>query len=333
MRKSVWMFPGQGAQYYQMGRELFKEEPVFREFVEKGDELAKPLINQSLIDVIYQERSNRFDPFHRLLYSHPALLLFECALAEMLKQRGLRPDYLLGYSLGEYACLVVSGAAPFGDVLTAVIKEAELTEYCAPPGGMLAILDSIAIVDRHGGEFRDCVVAARNFERSFVVSGRRSTLVRLQGFLKSVGVNTAELPVDYSFHSPDMNCLLDPCRLVLNQLNFRPPGIPIISTAQRGFLKEVSWQSLQAATRNRLDLMETIRWLESTGQYLYVDLGPSGSMATATKYILSKNSGSEFVILSSPFGHEIENLRALTQKCSADQKITGTADQPRYGVF
>src|SRR4029077_15465755 len=158
-----------------------------------------------------------------------------------------------------------SGAAPFGEVLTAAIKVAELTEYCAPPGAMLAILDSIAIVDRHVSEFRDCEVTARNFERSFVVSGRRSALARLQGFLKSIGVNTAELPVDFSFHSPDMNCLLDPCRLVLNQVNFRPPRIPIISTALRGFLKEVSWQSLEAATRSQLDLMETIRWLESTG--------------------------------------------------------------------
>ncbi len=316
MKKSIWMFAGQGSQYYQMGRDLFKHEPVFREFFEKGDEVAKPLINQSLIDVIYRERPNRFDPFHRLLYTHPALLLFECAVAEMLKERGLRPDYLLGYSLGEYACLVVSGAASFADVLTAVIKEAELTEYCASPGGMLAILDSLAIVERYAGEFRDCVVAARNFERSFVVSGRRSTLTRLQAFLKSVGINTAELPVDYSFHSPDMSCLLDPCRLVLNQMDFRTPDTPIISVAQRGFLREVSWQSLQAATRNSLDLMETIRWLESTGEYLYVDLGPSGSMATATKYILAKTSGSEFLILASPFGHERDNVRALTQKCN-----------------
>jgi len=73
MKKSVWMFPGQGAQYYQMGRDLFTHEPVFREFMERADDLAKPLINQSLIDVVYQERSNRFDPFHRLLHTHPCL--------------------------------------------------------------------------------------------------------------------------------------------------------------------------------------------------------------------------------------------------------------------
>jgi len=316
MKKSVWMFPGQGAQYYQMGRDLFTREPVFREFIEKGDELAKPLINQSLIDVIYQERSNRFDPFHRLLYTHPALFVFECAMAELLKQRGLRPDYLLGYSLGEYACLVVSGAAPFAHVLTAIIKEAELTEYCSPVGGMLAVLDSVEIVERYKNEFRDCSIAARNFERSFIVSGKRSALAKLQASLKSAGVNTAELPVDYAFHSPAMDASQIPRRMVLEQLRLGAPSIPIISIAQRGLLKEVSVQGLQQATRSPLDLLETIRWLESTGEYLYVDLGPSGSMATAIKYIRAKTSGSEFAILSSPFGHESENVRALIERCN-----------------
>lgn len=316
MKKSVWMFSGQGAQYYQMGRDLFTQEPVFREFLERADDLAKPLINQSLVDVIYQERSNRFDPFHRLLYTHPALLAFECAMAELLKQRGLLPDYLLGYSLGEYACLVVSGAAPFADVLTAIIKEAELIEYCSPTGGMLAILDSVDIVERYRNEFRDCTIAGRNFERSFIVSANRLVLAGLQSFLKLAGVNTAELPVDYAFHSPDMDRLQVPHHLVLEQLSLGSPSIPIISTAQRGFLKEVSVQGLQKATRSALDLMETVRWLESTGEYLYIDLGPSGSMATAIKYILPKASASEFVILSSPFGHESDNVRALTQKCN-----------------
>lgn len=314
MKKNVWMFPGQGAQYYQMGRDLLNREPIFREFFEKGDKLAKPLINQSLVDVVYQERPNRFVPFRRLLYTHPALFIFECAMAELLKQRGLQPDYLFGYSLGEYACLVVSGLAPFDEVLTAVIKQAELTEYCSPAGGMLAVLDSVEIIEQYRNEFRDCTIAARNFERNFIVSASRPVLARLQAFLKSVGVNTAELPVDYPFHSPDMNPLQGPGRLVLDQLTLGAPKIPIISTAERGFLKEVSVQSLQAATSCSLDLMETVRWIESTGQYLYIDLGPSGSMATAIKYILSKTSGSEYVILSSPFGHESENVRALIQK-------------------
>jgi acyl transferase domain-containing protein len=319
IKKTIWMFAGQGAQYYQMGRELFRNEPVFREFVEYGDQLARKLINQSLADVIYRERSNRFDPFHRLLYTHPALLLFECAMAEMLQKRGLRPDYLLGYSLGEYACLVVSGSAPFPDVLTAVVKLAELTEYSAPPGGMLAVLDSVEITERYQNEFHGVTVAARNFERNFVVAGSHAVLARLQAFLKSQKINTAELPVDYAFHSPDIDVLQSPSRLILEQLTFGQPRIPIISIEQRGFLERVSVQHLQNVTRNPIDFMGTIRWLEASGPYRYIDLGPSGSIATATKYNLAKTSDSEFVILASPFGHETDNVRALAVKYAGAQ--------------
>src|ERR1700731_3658446 len=108
MKKLVWMFAGQGAQYYQMGRELYEKEPIFREFLKKGDRLAQRLINDSLLEIIYRSRSDRFEPFRRLLYTHPAIMLFQCAMAEMLLQKGLRPDYVLGYSLGEYTSLVVS---------------------------------------------------------------------------------------------------------------------------------------------------------------------------------------------------------------------------------
>ena len=317
MNTTIWMFPGQGAQYYQMGRQLFQNEPVFRQFLEQGDLLAGKFINQSLIDIIYRERSNRFEPFSRLLYTHPALLLFECAMAELLKSRGLHPDYLLGYSLGVYACLVVSGMAPFAELLEAVIKQAELTEYCAPAGGMLAILESEDITRRYPSEFRGCTIAARNFGRNFVVSGAKSILVRLQAFLKSEGISTADLPVDYPFHSSYMDVIKAPGLAILEQLTLTKPRTPIISVNRPGFLENISAESLQAVTHDSMDFVETIRWLELSGPHLYADLGPSGSMATATKYNLAKTSASQFAILSSPFGHETDNVRALVEKCNA----------------
>ena len=60
MKKMIWMFAGQGSQYYQMGRELYEREPVFRQFVERADHLVQELINESLVEVIYRQRANRF---------------------------------------------------------------------------------------------------------------------------------------------------------------------------------------------------------------------------------------------------------------------------------
>jgi bacillaene synthase trans-acting acyltransferase len=314
MRKVIWMFAGQGAQYYQMGRELYEREPLFREYLERGDRLALDLVNISLVDLIYRPRADRFEPFRRLLYTHPAVFLFECALAELLKRRGLHPDYLLGYSLGEYASLVVAGSLSFEETFVSLIKQAELVEYCAPSGGMLAILDSADLIDRYPEIFRDCTVAAYNFSRNFVASGSKSALERVKRFLPGKGINSVDLPVDYPFHSP----LIDGVRTILEtifaQLSIAPPNISIITAEKGETLKNPAPGHLWDVIRNPVNLSETIRQLEKSGPYFYVDLGPSGSMATAIKYNLGKESQSGYFTIASPFGNEARNLNNLLEK-------------------
>jgi acyl transferase domain-containing protein len=314
MKKMIWMFAGQGAQYYQMGRELWEGEPVFRQFIERADRLVQELINESLVDVIYRQRADRFAPFHRLLHTHPGILMFECAIAEVLISRGLCPDYLLGYSLGEYACLVVSGAISFEDALVALVKQAELIEYCVPRGQMLAILDSADLIERHPEAFRRCVAVACNSPRNFVISAPTEALTQLQQFLKAEGILSMELPVDYPFHTPQIDVVRTVSEAILGQVRISPPQVPIVTAEQGAFLQEPSAKHLWDVTRNFVDFAKTIRQLEASGPYLYVDLGPSGSMATAVKYNLVQGSQSEFLIVSSPFGHEAKNLENLLKK-------------------
>jgi acyl transferase domain-containing protein len=314
MKKMIWMFAGQGAQYYQMGRELYEREPVFRQFMERADHLVQEFINESLVDIIYRQRADRFEPFHRLLHTHPAILIFECAFAEVLLRRGLRPDYLLGYSLGEYVCLVIAGSISFEDALVTVIKQAELVEYCVPRGQMLAILDSVDLVERHPEAFRKCAVAAHNTPRNFVVSATIGALTQLQLFLKARGILFVELPVDYPFHSPEIDVLQTVSEAIFSRVRYSEPGIPIVTATEEGFLSKSFVKHMWGVTRNLVDFVKTIRRLEASGPYLYVDLGPSGGMATAAKYILPGDSQSELLTGSSPFGHEIKNIESLLEK-------------------
>jgi acyl transferase domain-containing protein len=323
MKKLVWMFAGQGAQYYQMGRELYEKEPIFREFLKKGDRLAQRLINDSLLEIIYRSRSDRFEPFRRLLYTHPAIMLFQCAMAEMLLQKGLRPDYVLGYSLGEYTSLVVSGVLTFEEAFDAVVKQAELIEYCLQPGGMLVVLESPAVVERYPAMFRECTVAGLNFPSNFVVSGPRTAIKELQQSLKKTGITAIDLPIDWPFHCPFMEGVSIPYREVLNPLQFSVPRIPIITATKSAFLDRPSANSLWEVTLAPVRFGDTIAWLESLGHYLYVDLGPSGGMATAVKYNLGSDARSEFLALVTPFGHEAKNLASLLEKCPPNQTNNG----------
>jgi bacillaene synthase trans-acting acyltransferase len=317
VKKMIWMFAGQGAQYYQMGRELYEREPVFRQYMERADRLVQELLNESLIDIIYRPRANRFEPFHRLLHTHPAILIFQCAVGETLLKRGLRPDYLLGYSLGEFSCLVISGVIPFEEALIALVKQAELVEYCLPRGQMLAILDSADLMDRYPEAFRQCAAVAYNSPKNFVVSASPEALIQLQQFLKMREILFVELPVDYPFHSPQMDSLQRVSEAILGQAPLSAPKIPIITAQQGGFLKEPSARHMWDVTRNLVDFAQTIRWRERSGPYLYVDLGPSGSMATAVKYNLESGSQSELLTISSAFGHECKNVESLLEKRAA----------------
>jgi bacillaene synthase trans-acting acyltransferase len=323
MKKLVWMFAGQGAQYYQMGRELYDNEPSFREFLEKGDRLAQWLINESLLEIIYRARSDRFEPFRRLLYTHPAIMLFQCAMAEMLLRKGLCPDYVLGYSLGEYTSLVVSGVLTFEEAFVAVVKQAALIEYCVQPGGMLVILESPAVIDRYPAMFRECIVAGHNFRTNFVVSGPRTAIRELQQFLKKTGTTAIDLPIDWPFHSPLMEAVSRPYGDVLNRLQFSAPRIPIITATKSSFWDRPSAESLWEVTFTPVRFEDTIAWLESLGHYFYADLGPSGSMATAVKYNLGSDTQSEFLALVTPFGHEAKNLTSLLEKCPPNQTNDG----------
>ncbi|MDD2709335.1 MAG: acyltransferase domain-containing protein [Verrucomicrobiae bacterium] len=314
MKKVIWMFSGQGSQYYQMGKDLYEKEPVFRECLEKGDRLARPLINESLIDIIYRPRKDRFEPFRRILFTHPAILLVEYALAQVLWRRGLRPDFLLGYSLGELTAMVVAGAVAFEDALTMAIKQAELLEYCSADGGMVAILESPELMGQHPEIFAGCEVAAYNAPRNFIVSGPSKALAELLLFLKGKGITALDLPVTHPFHSRWMNEFEAPARLAAEKLPVSPPGIPLISAEKGGLVENCSALHLWEATRNCVDFSRTICNLEASGRHVYVDLGPSGGMATAVKYNLPPGSESEFLSVITPFGQEVKHLERVMKK-------------------
>lgn len=316
MNKTIWMFAGQGSQHFHMGRELFEGEAVFRRIMLDADAIFHDLVNESLIDILYRPRTDRFEPFKRLLHSSPAILAVECALAHLLLDRGHQPDLLLGQSLGEISSMVISGILSFEAALTLVTKKSALLEYCTPPGGMLSVMESSDIVRSFPTQFADCEIAGWNFPRSFIVSGTKEPLNRLRAFLREQGIKVFELPVAHAFHSRWTDQVSSPVRTLLDRLEFRPPRIPVRSCGEA--TSQVSGESPQArlwnALRSRIDVPQAIAHLELSGPHLYVDLGPAGNMATAVKYNLPAGSRSRHLSIITPFGQDTRNLHRFLQE-------------------
>lgn len=318
MKKTVcWMFSGQGSQYFQMARELHEGDAVFRAALERADEIVRPLLNASLVDEIYRPRADRFEPFRRTAHSHPAILVIEHALAQTLLARGLRPDCVIGHSLGELAALVVAGSVPFAAALVAVVKQGLLLEYGAPRGGMLAVLDSVELVARAPELFAECEVAGHHFKRSFVVAGSAAAVQRTRRGLKERQIDTHELPVAHPFHTAAMDVVKTPILATLAALDYARPNLPCFSLATNAWVDAPTAAHLWTATRRATDFAAAVRQLEARGPNLYVDLGPGGSLATTVKYNLEPGSASELQPIITPFGHEQKNIARLIERVRA----------------
>src|SRR5688572_9620134 len=109
----VFMFSGQGSHYYQMGRELFEQQPIFRHWMQLADSIYQELTGLSIIHELYENGHKKSEPFVRTLLTHPAIFSIEYALGQIILEQGIIPDYVLGTSLGEFAAAVFAGVMTF----------------------------------------------------------------------------------------------------------------------------------------------------------------------------------------------------------------------------
>jgi bacillaene synthase trans-acting acyltransferase len=289
----VWMFGGQGSQYYGMARDLYAAEPVFKAAIAACDDIAAPLIGASLVDLIYRDRPDRFAPFDRLLHSNPAICAAQYAVAEVLRARGGAPDYVLGYSLGTISAEIASGARALEDGLRIAIRLAELTEERIVSGGMLAVM---AAPESFPGTF----IAARNFPSHFVLAGETAPLAAAEAALSARKVAMQRLPVRYPFHCE----LLDPIQQdfvpFAESLPRRPSRVPVIAPL-----------GVWDAVRQPVDFAAAVAGVEARGAHRYVDIGPSGTLATFVKYNLRPGSASQIFSTVTPFDRAIQNISRL----------------------
>ncbi len=306
-RKNVWMFSGQGSQFLGMGRDLYENEPVFRECMDRCDRIARPWINASLTETIYRaDRSAAFDDTH---LTHPAIFSVQWSLARTLLARGHRPDVLVGYSLGEMVAHIVAETIPLETGLELLHRHASLMESATPEGGMLAILGKPDELKAHWADIPDVWISARNFENHFVVSGTTRALDQLESRLEVENTTRQRLPIRRAFHSPLMEPAKPEFQTWIATLRPAPPKFDIISSATAD--RSTGLGSLWTATREPVEFQRTIRRLEaeSPDGCAYVDLGPSGTLATFVKYMRVAPRSAFFPIIT-PWGGAEKNIQS-----------------------
>ena len=311
----VFLFSGQGSQYYHMGKQLFNQHLVFHRWMLKMDDIVQQIIGKSIIAEMYDGKKQKYENFNRTLFTHPAIFMVEYSLVQVLLASGIKPDYVLGTSLGEFTAAAVSGIMKVEDILECLLKQAESFESLCENSGMLAIIDSPNLYHENLPVFKGSELASINYCSHFVVSGNNDKLKQIINFLKQKDVTYQLLPVSFGFHSSYIDAAGKMNTDFLKTKFFKKPAMPYISGLYGNQLNEISDTYFWDVVRKPVQFQKAVQKLEENQECTYLDLGPSGTLANFTKYNLSKDSISQCYPIITPFNQDLKNLKIIEGLC------------------
>lgn len=299
----VFMYSGQGSQYYQMGRELFERNEVFRDVMERLDRRVQDRIGQSVVREIYRDDKPRGEPLWPLQISHPAIFMLEYALTEALAAEGMAPGMVLGASMGEWCACVVAGVISLDDALEGLLEQVIESPLYAEPGGMLAVVEDVAMYDVEPMLHARTELAAVNFSKHFVVSGSNAALDDVERWLEKRGVPFQRLPVPFPFHSSLVDAAEAEYKAFLRRtLKMASPALPVLSCLRGEVVQSIEPEYFWDVARQPIRFEEAVRSLGEDGKgRVFVDLGPGGTLATFVKWIFGRKSGVRALATTSAF--------------------------------
>ncbi len=225
----VFMFPGQGSQYVGMGAGLYNREPEFARWIDRGAEVLKMTFNVDVRDYLChmgpvtdamaeEQRDTRI--------AQPCLYLVEHALARLWMSRGLKPDAMIGHSVGEFVAATLANAISFEDALTLVATRGKLMQK-QPQGAMLSVRAAPDVLEQYlrGG----AEIAAINAPKLCVASGPFKDIDAVCAELEKAGIAFSRLHTSHAFHSAMMEPCIDDLREQAARVTYGTATIPYIS--------------------------------------------------------------------------------------------------------
>ena len=309
---TVFMFPGIGDHYLQMGRGLYEAIPFFQEIVDGCDAELRPFLNQSITELIFPQESKsqteappatgldlaamlgrkpaastkneKEAKLQETAVAHPLVFTIEYALARLLQHWGIEPDGLIGYSLGEYVAATIAGVLSLKDALALVARRAQLIQDL-PPGKMLAVPLSQEAVAPYLNE--QVSLSAHNGHALTVLAGEPDAILAIQQQLLEKQVACRLLDTTHAFHSHMMQDAANELTKIAQTITTSAPQIPYLSNVTGTWItaKQATdpgyWAQHMCQPVQYFSMLQNL--LEQRQTYHLVEVGPGQSLGAFVK--------------------------------------------------
>ncbi len=291
--KVAFLYPGQGSQYADMLGDLRRTEPIVAHVFEEADRVMEPLLGRPLSELIFVDRNDAVavaaaeEELKQTAITQPAVLAVDAALTRLLDAYGIRPDMVMGHSLGEYAALTAAGALPFGDALEAVsARGREMTNiHVEDAGAMAAVFAPIDEIERIVAESDGYVeIANINSTTQCVIGGATDAVLAAVARCTDAGFQAVPLPVSHAFHTAIVAPASEPLRAALIRLNLRPPELPIVANVTGESYpmgSDVVPEMLDILARQVASPVQFVKGLQTLyedGVRMFVEVGPKKAL-------------------------------------------------------
>ncbi|NHJ38583.1 MAG: acyltransferase domain-containing protein, partial [Asgard group archaeon] len=294
--KIAFLFPGQGSQYIRMGKELWEKYEVVRETFREGDEITQKLMGFKISDAIFaigKDDKEATEMLKQTEITQPAIFVVNIAIFRLLMKMGIKPDYVAGHSLGEYAALVASGILSMKDSLSAVVPRGKaMAKFDSKDKGIMASIGAdYKTVEKVLEKTDGYVIAAnKNSSNQTVISGATQAVKEAMKVFTDLGIEAIPLPVSAAFHSKIVAPAIDSLRESLEKLTYNKPEIAITSNVTGEIYPTKREEIIELLCEQISSPVEWIKQItkmyEEDNVRTFVEIGPKYVLTSFTKGIL-----------------------------------------------
>lgn len=331
-RPLVFMFPGQGSQYCGMGKGLYEKLPLFKEKVDKCSELFMPILKRDIREFLLcsQPDQQLESALQRTSNTQPSLFAIEYALARQIMEWGIKPDCMIGHSVGEYVAACLSGVYALEDCCELVANRGILMESMKP-GSMLSV--DLAADESLQYTSKDVWLAVSNGPTLSVLSGSTESIRKIEEDLRAKSIGCRILKTSHAFHSGMMDPAIVPLNKLCEKMRIQSMEIPYISNVSGEFARQeelenkIYWGSHLRGTVRFYEGMKTLALVK---ERCFIEVGPGKILSTLAKSCIGASSSSLIIPLMRSNKDNSTDYQSLQAGIARLFTIGGNADWSKF---